>query len=123
VEEEMPSESTQAIIEVLRSIPNGRVFAYGAAAVAAGLPRGARQVVRILNARSRADNLPWWRLLRRDGTIALPSGGGLELQKALLEAEGVEVDAEGRVDMKRYAWTGESGQSECGAMDRTPIER
>jgi methylated-DNA-protein-cysteine methyltransferase-like protein len=40
---------------------------------------------------SRTQNLPWHRIIRADGRIALPSGGGKEEQIALLRAEGVKV--------------------------------
>jgi methylated-DNA-protein-cysteine methyltransferase-like protein len=49
---------------------------------------------------SRTESLPWHRIIRADGRIALPPGGGKEEQIALLRAEGVEVKA-GRVD-RRY---------------------
>ncbi|HEY9054328.1 MAG TPA: MGMT family protein [Rectinemataceae bacterium] len=101
----MPSQSTLDLIEFLRSIPPGRVISYGRAGELAGLPGGAasaRQVVRILSSMSRSHDLPWWRILRKDGSIALSEGSGKELQAELLKAEGVEVDEAGRVDMGRY---------------------
>lgn len=103
----MASETTVRIREVLSRIPRGRVVSYGAAAALAGLPNGARQVVRVLHSSSEKEKLPWHRLLRKDGSIALPSGGGLELQKSLLESEGVEVSAAGRVDLARFGWGGD----------------
>jgi alkylated DNA nucleotide flippase Atl1 len=39
------------------------------------------------------------------GTISLLRGGGFEEQKARLEAEGVEVNEEGRIDLARHLWT------------------
>jgi methylated-DNA-protein-cysteine methyltransferase-like protein len=103
----MASESTILIKRVLVRIPRGRVLSYGAAASLAGLPNGARQVVRVLHSSAEQEALPWHRLLRKDGSIALPAGGGLELQKALLEDEGVEVSAAGTVDMERFGWSGD----------------
>ncbi len=95
------TESTERIIAVLRSISAGRVSAYGAVAAAAGLPRGARQVARVLHTLSRSLNLPWHRVLRSDGSIALAEGEGRELQAALLRAEGVSVEGDS-VDLERY---------------------
>ena len=43
-------------------------------------------------------------MIRSDGRIALPPGAGFELQKALLEGEGVEVSPDGRVDLERFGW-------------------
>jgi methylated-DNA-protein-cysteine methyltransferase-like protein len=93
----MPGEFTQRIIAAVRSVRPGQVASYGAIAAAAGNPRGARQVVRVLHAYSRKEGLPWHRIVRKDGSIALPRGGGFEAQKALLEAEGVAVHRKGRI--------------------------
>jgi methylated-DNA-protein-cysteine methyltransferase related protein len=112
----MPSESTTRIETVLRRIPKGRVSTYGAVASIAGLENGARQVVRVLHALAERDGLPWHRVLRKDGSIALPEGGGRELQAALLEEEGVEVDPDGRVDLGRYGW--EVGRISRGGTGR-----
>ncbi|MDP3176739.1 MAG: MGMT family protein, partial [Spirochaetaceae bacterium] len=79
----MPSESTARIAAAIAAVPRGRVASYGQIAAAAGMPGGARQVVRVLHSRSEKDALPWFRILRSDGSIALPRGGGFELQKAL----------------------------------------
>ena len=105
----MPSETTKRIISVLKRIPKGKVISYGAVAALAGLPNGARQVVRVLHSSSEKEGLPWCRVLRKDGSIALPPGGGFELQRSLLRKEGVRVTREGRVDMSRYAWSGKLG--------------
>jgi methylated-DNA-protein-cysteine methyltransferase related protein len=102
----MPSEETARIMEVLKRIPRGRVSSYGTVAALAGLRNGARQVVRILHSSSEKEALPWFRLLRKDGSIALPPGEGFELQRSLLEKEGVEVSPEGRVDLSRFGWSG-----------------
>jgi methylated-DNA-protein-cysteine methyltransferase-like protein len=106
-----PSESTRNIVAVLTSIPHGRVASYGLVARLAGFPNGARQVVRVLHARSDKDRLPWHRVLRADGSIALPPGDGFELQRALLEAEGVEVSPRGTVDLVRFGWKGSRAPS------------
>jgi len=105
----MASESTERIVAVLKRIPRGKVTSYGEVASLAGLANGARQVVRILHSCSEKDGLPWQRVLRKDGSIALPAGEGFELQRALLESEGVEVSRKGQVDLMRYAWKGRSG--------------
>jgi len=89
---------------VLKAVPKGRVISYGGAAARAGVPNGGRTTARLLHACSEKDGLPWHRVVRSDGRIALPPGGGFELQKAFLEAEGVEVASDGRVDLARYGW-------------------
>jgi methylated-DNA-protein-cysteine methyltransferase related protein len=102
----MPSETTKLIEAALRKIPRGRVSAYGTIGSLAGLTNGARQVVRVLHSMAQRDGLPWHRVIRKDGSLALPEGGGRELQAALLASEGVEVGADGRVDMDRFGWYG-----------------
>jgi methylated-DNA-protein-cysteine methyltransferase-like protein len=95
-------ESTIAIVENIRSIPRGRVSCYRDIALASGMPNGARQVARVLHSLSEKEGLPWHRVIRADGSIALESCAGLELQAALLRAEGVEVSEDNRVDMEKY---------------------
>ena len=98
------NESTLRIIDAIKAIPKGKVSCYRDIAARAGLPNGARQVVRILHSLSEKHKLPWYRILKVDGSIALESGAGAELQAELLQKEGVEVSANGRVDLEKYLW-------------------
>ena len=98
------TESTKKIIEVINAIPKGKVSCYRDIAARAGMPNGALQVARILHSMSRKYNLPWYRVLRADGFIALEKGEGAELQAELLRKEGVEVSKRGGVDFKKYLW-------------------
>ncbi|MDR0601823.1 MAG: MGMT family protein [Treponema sp.] len=91
--------STHAIVEAIRSIPKGEVSCYRDVALAAGLPNGARQVARILHSLSEKERLPWHRVIKADGSIALGPSNGMELQAALLRAEGVRVSKNSRVNM------------------------
>lgn len=86
------------ITEIISAIPEGKVLSYGQVARMAGLPNGARTVVRVLHAASSARRLPWWRIIKKDGSIALARGAGYEEQRARLEAEGVSFGLDGRVD-------------------------
>ena len=95
------TESTLLIIQAIKSIPRGKVSCYRDIALKAGLPNGARQTVRVLHSLSEKFDLPWYRVIRSDGSIAL-TGEGRELQISLLRAEGVDVSPQGRVDMGRF---------------------
>ena len=97
------------LIEVIKAIPKGKVLSYRDAALAAGLPNGARQTVRVLHSLSEKFDLPWHRVIRSDGSIALGEGEGRELQISLLSSEGVIVTPAGKVDMERFSW--HSGKS------------
>jgi methylated-DNA-protein-cysteine methyltransferase related protein len=87
-----------AIAAAIRQIPRGRVSTYGAVARAAGFPRCARQVSKVLN---QIRGLPWQRVLGSGGSISLPGELGLE-QRFLLEAEGVKFRGR-KVDLKAHA--------------------
>jgi methylated-DNA-protein-cysteine methyltransferase-like protein len=96
------TESTRRIIKQILAVPKGRVSCYRDIALKAGLPNGARQTVRVLHSLSEKHQLPWHRIIRANGSIALEAGAGKELQISLLRAEGVEVSSAGRVDMGRF---------------------
>ncbi|MDR0487326.1 MAG: MGMT family protein [Treponema sp.] len=98
------TDSTSRIIEQILAVPRGRVSCYRDIALKAGLPNGARQTVRVLHSLSEKHDLPWHRIIRSNGSIALEAGEGRELQITLLRAEGVEVSSCGRVDMERFGF-------------------
>ena len=95
------TENTLRIVEAIKAIPAGSVSSYGDIARRAGLPNGARQTVRVLHSLSEKFDLPWHRVIRANGSIAL-DGEGKELQIQLLRSEGVDVSSDGFVDMKRF---------------------
>ena len=88
------TEVTKRIIEEILKIPKGEVSCYRDVAFRAGVPNGARQVVRVLHTMTMKYELPWWRIVKVDGRIAL-SGDGMVEQIRLLRSEGVEVSDEG----------------------------
>ncbi|MCL2411866.1 MAG: MGMT family protein [Treponema sp.] len=97
------TDITRRIIKQILAIPKGNVSSYRDIALKADIRNGARQTVRILHSMSEKYNLPWYRVIRSDGYIALKLEGR-ELQIAFLRSEGVEVSADGRVDMERFGW-------------------
>jgi len=96
------TDTTSKIIEQILAVPKGRVSSYSGIALKVGLSNGARQTVRVLHSMSEKYNLPWYRIVRSNGSIALAEGEGRELQIKLLRGEGVEVSDNGRIDMGRY---------------------
>lgn len=101
----MPSEFSEKVIRLLKRVPRGKVVTYGALATYAGNPRGARQVVRVLNSYWEQEKLPWHRVINSEGKISLAPGQGYELQQAKLKAEGIRFDETGGVDLERYLWS------------------
>jgi methylated-DNA-protein-cysteine methyltransferase-like protein len=80
-----PFES--AVETIVRDLRRGEVSSYGEIAEDAGFPGAARAVGAFL---SKADGLPWWRVVRADGTLASPNAAE---QRRRLQAEGVRVVA------------------------------
>ncbi len=96
------NEACQRIYAAIAAIPAGRVASYGAIAARAGLPRRARMVGRALRETPDGMELPWHRVLRADGRIALaPGSAGFREQCRRLRAEGVKV-SNGRVPMQSF---------------------
>lgn len=93
---------TVEVIRILKEIPFGYVVTYGQVARMAGSPRAARQVVRILHSMSKKYKLPWHRVVNAKGEIVVPDDDSRELQRMLLENEGVRFTKEGRVDLKQF---------------------
>ncbi|RUS49039.1 MGMT family protein [Cohnella sp. AR92] len=98
---------TERVIGVIRGIPAGCVMTYGQVAAAAGSPRAARQVVRILHSSSAKHDLPWHRVVNKNGEIAIREEEGNYTQRLLLEEEGVTFDPAGRIDLSEHAHTPE----------------
>jgi methylated-DNA-protein-cysteine methyltransferase-like protein len=96
--------SYRSIYAVVRRIPKGKVATYGQVAELAGLPRQARQAGYALAALDDA-RVPWHRVLNARGEISARSAPGAEeLQRLLLEREGVRFDAHGRVALAAQLW-------------------
>ena len=94
----------QRVVRLIRSIPEGKVATYGQIAEYAGNLRAARQVSYILHSSSEKENLPWQRVINSKGRISMKPGRGYELQKKLLEDEGIVFDEEDAIDLKRFLW-------------------
>jgi methylated-DNA-protein-cysteine methyltransferase-like protein len=101
-----------AVWEIVRKIPRGKVTTYGRIAMMIPIPEGvAADEYRAAGARwvggamaACPDDVPWQRVINAQGKISERRGGGVLLQKQLLEEEGVEFDDHERVDLKKYGW-------------------
>jgi alkylated DNA nucleotide flippase Atl1 len=96
-----PRDVDEAVFDVVERIPRGRVSSYGAIGRLVGV--GPRRVARALSSGGGA--VPWWRVLRADGTAAEPVRAR---QLELLAAEGVPALG-GRVDLSAVGWPDETG--------------
>lgn len=91
----------QDVYRIVSEIPAGSVMTYGQIAFLLGRPRAARIVGCALY--SAPSGLPCHRVVRQSGEPAPPEAfGGPGVQRALLEREGVEFLADGRVSLKKH---------------------
>jgi methylated-DNA-protein-cysteine methyltransferase-like protein len=95
----MATVFTDRVVNIIKSIPPGKVATYGMIALWAGNPRGARMVAWILHSSSAKYDLPWHRVVNRRGEISFRPSQDFSLQRCLLEEEGVIFDERGRVDL------------------------
>lgn len=95
------------VYTIVSQIPAGRVSTYGRIAQLTPVPRGARGVGWALAGLgpAQARDVPWWRVINAAGRISNILHG--QLQRELLEAEGIEFDADGYIDLARFLWQGE----------------
>lgn len=87
---------------VVAQIPRGRVMTYGQLAALCGNARAARIVGGI--AHFGPPNLPWQRVVNKTGGLAQGYPGGRSGHKQVLEAEGVKVTEDMRVDVDSLLW-------------------
>ncbi len=95
------------VIEIIKKIPYGRVTTYGTVATLVGFPRGGRFVGGVLHFNSEKFDLPWHRVINRNGFISTNCPEHMKaLQKALLKQEGIEVSDKFMIDLNKYGWFG-----------------
>lgn len=93
----------EIIYEVVKSIPKGRVATYGQVARLAGNPRWSRVVGYALHVNPAPGIIPCHRVVNQEGKLA-PSFafGGSEIQRELLETEGIVFEEDGTIDLEKY---------------------
>ena len=93
---------TKRIYEAVKKIPKGCVATYGKVAEMAGNPRMSRAVGNALHKNPDPEHIPCYRVVNSIGELAGAFAfGGENVQKKLLEADGIEV-INGKVDLKKY---------------------
>jgi len=100
----LPTDSDQEardrLLLTVNSIPQGRVSSFGRIAEAAGFPRRARWVGRVLSQLPADTSIPWHRVLGHNGDITCPRNN---IASDRLSKEGVAVN-DRKVDMRKYVW-------------------
>jgi len=88
--------------ETVKTIPKGRLMTYGQIAALCGQPRAARIVGGI--AHFGDPDLPWQRVVKKNGSLAAGYPGGITGHKQALEIEGVIVSKGATVKVKELLW-------------------
>lgn len=95
----------ERIYKVVCQIPYGKVATYGQIARIIGSPRASRVVGYALHVNPKPGIIPCHRVVNRFGKLAPAFAfGGQEIQKELLEREGVIVQDDFTVDLNIYLW-------------------
>ena len=93
----------EKIYAVVTKIPEGKVATYGQVAMLAGNPRWARVVGYALHNNPAPGIIPCHRVVSREGRVAKSFAfGGEDVQRNLLEKEGIVFALDGRIDLEEY---------------------
>lgn len=96
---------SENVFEVVNRIPHGKVATYGLVARMIGSPRSARYVGYALRGNDDPGTTPCHRVVFKDGRICEGYAfGGPEVQRKLLEDEGVTFLDETHIDLEKHLW-------------------
>lgn len=94
----------EAVYQLVKKCPRGKVVSYGGVAAMLGKPRAARAVGTALRELPDGAKVPWWRVINSRGEISIRGVQADVLQRELLLKEGVKFDKRGRVDWDKFGW-------------------
>ena len=109
------------IYRVVKCIPKGRVATYGQVTSLAGMAGHARQVGYALHSLPEGTEIPWHRVINAKGMISSRSEpASEEKQRLLLEAEGICLNEEKKLQFNRSRW--HPGAKKTGLKNPMAIE-
>jgi methylated-DNA-protein-cysteine methyltransferase-like protein len=102
----------QSVYQIVKGIPSGKVLTYGRIAAfippPPEMPYASYCAVRArwvgYAMASCPEDVPWQRVINAQGRGSKSPGFGPDLQRKLLEDEGISFDENGRIDIKRFLW-------------------
>ena len=102
----MEQSLDQRVLQAVCRIPRGQLATYGQIADLIGAFGCARQVGWALRRLKLPSSVPWHRVVNAQGRISmsLSREGSDWIQRDLLLAEGIPVDAEGRLPLSQFLW-------------------
>ncbi|MFH1544189.1 MAG: MGMT family protein [Patescibacteria group bacterium] len=93
------------VYKAVSRIPKGKVTTYGFISALIGSPRAARQVGWALRNTPEGVHIPWWRVINSNGYISIRNPEVTkDLQKELLEKEGVKVSEKYVIKLRIFQW-------------------
>ena len=99
------SEKYRRFYAIVSQIPEGQVATYGQVAALAGHPGQARQVGYALNCLTDEFDIPWQRVVNAKGQVSARAKPIFEeIQKQILESEGIIFDHNDRIELSKYQW-------------------
>lgn len=100
------NDTYEAIYEIVRQVPRGRVTTYGHIAAAIGLKSGARMVGYAMNnSHNASPPVPAHRVVNRNGLLTGKAHFGPDDEMAkLLQAEGIKVVDDAVQDFEKLLW-------------------
>ncbi len=99
------STFAERVFRAVEQIPRGKVATYGEIALLSGSPRAARAVGNVLHHNPHPIETPCHRVVNGKGRLAPAFAfGGMEVQRQLLEQEGITFLPNGRVDLSKHLW-------------------
>jgi len=108
IEERLPQFFTH-VYRLVAQVPKGKVVTYGQVAALLGVPQAARAVGAALRhlPQPLTRIVPWQRVINASGGVSFRGDVmRVEEQRWLLENEGVDFTPRGKVDLKKYRWSG-----------------
>lgn len=90
------------VYNLVAQIPKGRVMTYGQVAALAGAAWAAWEVGQI--AHTGPSDLPWQRIVNKNGGLAKGYPGGFEGHKKAILADGIAVNEDYRVNIEELLW-------------------
>lgn len=95
----------EKIYSIVAKIPEGKVATYGQIAAMAGMPKGARVVGWAMRAVPEGMSIPCHRVVNKTGNLAPDYAfGSREIQRSILEAEGIVFRRDGTIHMESQLW-------------------
>ena len=93
------------VYDIVSRIPEGQVATYGQIAIMAGNPHASRIVGYAMSSAPSERNLPCHRVVNREGSMAPHHAfGGQDIQRFMLEGEGITFKPNGCIDMDKHLW-------------------